>query len=148
METVMTRILIVAGWLLLCGASVSAQQRGSMLERADANGDGSITRAEMLDARAKLFSPRDRNGDGHIDAGDVPSRAAARPRVASGMTKLRQLLDSNGDGKVSKQEFIDGGLAIFTRADTDHNDTLDAKELAAAREAVKQRAAGGDDAEE
>ena len=108
-----------------------------MLERADGNGDGSITRVEMLDARAKVFSTRDRNGDGYIDAADVPSRAAARPRVADGMSKLRQLLDTSGDGKVSKQEFIDGGLALFTRADTDHNDTLDPKELAAVREAAK-----------
>ena len=94
----MTRILIAAGLLLLCGASVSAQQRGFMLERADGNGDGSITRAEMLDARSQLFGTRDRNGDGYIDAADAPSRAAARPRVAHGMSRLRQLLYTSGAG--------------------------------------------------
>jgi hypothetical protein len=146
MEAVMTRILIVAGMLLLCLDSAIAQQRGSVLDRADGNGDGSITRAEFLDARAKLFSTRDRNSDGYVDAGDVPARAAGRPRVADGMTKMRQLLDASGDGKISKDEFVNGGLALFTRVDADRNDTLDPEELAAARQAAKQRAADNEDA--
>jgi Ca2+-binding EF-hand superfamily protein len=136
-EVVMTRFLIVAS--LLLSASAMAQQRGSLFDRADGNGDGSITRAELLAARNAAFATRDRNGDGYIDAADVPARATARPKVADGMARMRQLLDASGDGKISKEEFVNGGLAAFTRADTDGNDTLDAKEVAAARAAIAQR---------
>jgi hypothetical protein len=48
--------------------------------------------------------------------------------------------DANGDGKVSKEEFVNGPTTIFDRADSDDNDVLDAKELAAAKEAAKAAA--------
>ena len=135
----MTRFLIIAALLLLSLGPATAQQRGSMFVRADGNGDGSITRAEFLDARANLFGTRDRNADGYIDAADVPPRAAARAGLADGMARMRRLLDASGDGKVSKEEFVNGALTIFTGADADGNDTLDPKELAAAQTAAARR---------
>ncbi|WP_417478573.1 hypothetical protein [Maricaulis sp.] len=41
-----------------------------MLHLADANGDGSVTRAEVDALQAEMFEWKDRNGDGYLDAAD------------------------------------------------------------------------------
>jgi Ca2+-binding EF-hand superfamily protein len=115
-----------------------AQMRGEgMFERADANNDGSVTREEFVAARAKQFTKFDRNSDGYIDSNDVPKRLAARRQQNGGGDFLAGQFDSDGDGKVSKEEFVNGPTLIFDRADADKNNVLDPKELAAAKEAAK-----------
>jgi len=131
----MTRGSLLAALLLLVSASAAisstarAQQRGAaVLQAADANGDGAVSREEFLAARGQQFTRRDRNQDGSLDSTEFANRAAARPALAERMQKR---LDQNGDGKISKDEFVNGGVALFERMDGDHNGSLDAKELAA-----------------
>lgn len=138
------RIQVLIGlFAVLCAGSALSQGRegpGAIFERADKNGDGTIARDEFLTARAEQFANRDRNGDGSIDNTDLGERAAARPRVSQAMTAIVTQFDADKDGKVSKTEFVDGGVKIFDRADTDKNAALDAKELEAAKAALKERA--------
>ena len=141
----MLRMLITAAVLSLLGAPAIAQmmrQGGEgMFERADANNDGSVTKEEFAAARGGQFAKFDRNSDGYIDSSDVPKRMAQRRNQnGSGGEMLGGQFDANGDGKVSKQEFINGPTLIFDRADADKNGVLDAKELAAAKEAAKAAA--------
>ena len=131
---------------LSIAARVLAQGRegpGSVFDRADTNGDGAITRDEFRDARAAQFTKRDRNHDGAIDQEDVGQRAAARPRVTQAMNALLTQFDSNADSEVSKDEFVDGGMKVFERADADGNGTLDAKEVETAKAKLRERAGGG-----
>jgi EF hand len=135
--------LIVSLALLIAATSVSAQGReraGAIFDRADKNGDGVAARDEFLASRAEQFASRDRNGDGFIDNADVGERAAARPRVSQAMTAMITQFDADKDDKVSKTEFVDGGAKLFERADTDANGSLDAKELEAAKTAMRERA--------
>src|SRR5262245_11162272 len=120
--------------LLLVGAGALAQGRANAdaaLFDADANGDGSITKEEFTKAREALFARLDRNSDGVITADERPERARARRRDAAGM------VDTNGDGNVSKEEFLATPPRGFERADTDKNGVIDATELAAAKENAK-----------
>jgi hypothetical protein len=134
----MSRTSVSAALLLLLGAPAMAQMRGEgIFERADANNDGSVTREEFVAARAGQFTKYDRNSDGYLDSNDVPKRLAARRQQNGGGDLLVGQFDADGDGKVTKQEFIDGPTLIFDRADADKNNVLDAKELAAAKEAAK-----------
>jgi Ca2+-binding EF-hand superfamily protein len=134
----MFRTSVSAALLLLLGAPAMAQMRGEgIFERADANNDGSVTREEFVAARAGQFTKYDRNSDGYLDSNDVPKRLAARRQQNGGGDLLVGQFDADGDGKVTKQEFIDGPTLIFDRADADKNNVLDAKELAAAKEAAK-----------
>jgi Ca2+-binding EF-hand superfamily protein len=122
----------------LLSTPASAQRRGEgIFERADANNDGSVTREEFLAARAAQFARLDRNSDGYIDSRDIPKRLAQRRQQQGGGDFMASQFDADGDGKVSKQEFIDGPTLIFDRADADKNEVLDPKELAAAKEAAK-----------
>jgi Ca2+-binding EF-hand superfamily protein len=111
-----------------------------MFERADANNDGSVTREEFIAARGQQFTRIDRNSDGFLDSNDVPKRLAERRKQNGGGGMPGGQFDADGDGKVSKDEFINGPTLIFDRADTDKNNVLDAKELAAAKEAAKAAA--------
>ena len=135
--------VVLSVFAMLCAGSALSQGRegpGAIFDRADKNGDGTIARDEFLTARAEQFANRDRNGDGYIDTTDLGERAAARPRVSQAMTAMVTQFDTDKDGKVSKTEFVDGGVKLFDRADTDKNGALDSKELEAAKAAVKERA--------
>ena len=129
---------------LLSLPAMAQMMRGGgegMFERADANNDGSVTREEFIAARGEQFAKFDRNSDGYIDSNDVPKRLAARRQQnGGGGEMLAGQFDANSDGKVGKEEFVNGPTTIFDRADSDDNDVLDAKELAAAKEAAKAAA--------
>ncbi|MFC4308604.1 EF-hand domain-containing protein [Steroidobacter flavus] len=112
-----------------------AQMRGEgVFERADSNHDGSVTREEFLAARAEHFAKLDRNSDGYLDSADAPKRR--------GGDFLTGQFDTDGNGKVSKEEFVNGPTTLFDRSDADKNNVLDAKELAAAKEAMKEKGDG------
>jgi Ca2+-binding EF-hand superfamily protein len=136
----MLRTLTAAILLSLLSAPSMAQMRAGgegMFEKADVNHDGSVTRDEFLAARAAQFSKYDRNSNGYIDSHDVPKRLAERRQQNGGGDLLKDQFDSNDDGKVSKDEFVNGPTLAFDRADKDSNGVLDANELAAAKAAAK-----------
>lgn len=138
----MLRMLTAAALLSLLSAPSMAQgmrQGGEgMFERADANNDGSVTKEEFIAARGQQFAKLDRNSDGYLDSSDMPKRMAERRKQNGGGEMHGGQFDADGDGKVSKEEFINGPTTLFDRADTDKNNVLDAKELAAAKEAAKK----------
>ena len=65
---------------------------------------------------------------------------AGRQRARERLTELVTQLEKDGDGRVSKAEFVDGPTPLFDRADTDHNGELSKEEVAAIR---AERAKGG-----
>ncbi len=130
----MRKVVVMTLGVLIAGcASAQIRDRAGVLDRADANRDGVITREEFLKARAEQFASRDRNGDGFIDERDLGRRAAGRARASQAMDAIVKQLDSNGDSKVAKSEFVDGGGKLFDRADADKNGTLDKQEIEAAK---------------
>jgi Ca2+-binding EF-hand superfamily protein len=139
----MSRTFVSAALLLLLSAPAMAQMRGEgVFERSDVNKDGTVTREEFITARAEHFTKLDRNSDGYIDSNDVPERLAKRRAQKGSGDFLAQQFDADGDGKVSKEEFVKGPTLAFDRTDTNKDNVLDAQELAAAKEAAK---AAGDE---
>jgi len=113
---------------------------GAMLHRADADGDGTITRDEYRSARERLFARLDRNSDGYIDdADDGQAPAMKRHRGAVRAAAMRKALDADNDDRISRAELVDVAMSRFDRSDSDGNGVLDAKEIEASRAAAKQR---------
>lgn len=170
MRTAMVLVLAASG-LLATGASAQtapspaptlvpapAPQARGML-RADANGDGTITRAEYVAQAEARIAAMDGNKDGVISPEE---RAAAR----QAMWAARRNGDAGGDqaggygapprgdgaragGKsMTRAELIDRATARFDRMDANHDGKLDAAERAAARSAMHhgRRGGGGADA--
>ncbi|MEA3404076.1 MAG: EF-hand domain-containing protein [Armatimonadota bacterium] len=90
-----------------------AQQRGPadararwqvMLQRFDADGDGQLSQEEWP-GRPEVFQRMDPDGDGVITEQDVEALRGARQQRANPALTLIRMMDENGDGQVSADEW-------------------------------------------
>jgi EF hand len=140
------RTAILAAALLtiaaLALAPAFAQGASGMLERlmaADANRDGAITRAEMRAAREQGFRRMDADNDGFVTAAEREQMAAAAKGKGRGEKGGAGGADANGDGKVSRDEFLNSPMRGFDRLDANNNDVIEASEIETARSFMARR---------
>ena len=116
---------------LLAGSALASQdqQRRDPLARADANGDGIVTREEMLADVDARFAKLDANHDGKItpEERQVFAEGTRNRAVNRG--------DVNGDGTITLEEQHARANKRFDRIDTNHDGKIDQAE----RDAVMQR---------
>lgn len=121
--------LLAAGTAAAQTAAPNAQEgsRKSMVDRIDANHDGTVTKAEYQAFVDRRFERLDTNHDGYIDADEAAAHSGGRHSSKRG--GMIQRLDANGDGKISKAEFEAGSMKRFERlsggADSISDDQLD-----------------------
>ena len=132
-----TRVATTAVLLFSSSLALAQLRDSAPLENADADHDGKVTRQEFTAARAEQFAKLDRNGDGFVD--DTDGGVGGRAKRQQAAAAIRARLDTDGDGKVSKEEFASAGTPLFDRFDTNHDDVLDEKEIDTARSAAKER---------
>lgn len=91
----MKRLLFVSAIVFACASfhqDALAQPQpgagqGKMFNRVDANGDGKISKQEMLAKAEARFDKRDLNNDGFIDQGEANTM---RQQIRERVQKLRQ----------------------------------------------------------
>lgn len=121
------------------GAGRDPAEAINRIFEADSNGDGKVTRAELLVWRTQQWSRLDRNRDGYFTRDDLPGFAASRwdgPRLM----QLREQFDVNQDGRLSRAEFADGPTPAFALADADHDGTVTRAEAQTALNTTRQLA--------
>jgi len=103
----------------------------AQLRDADRNGDGKVSRAELISYRTTQWSRLDRNGDNFISRDDLPGFAQDRWN-SQRFVDLRRQFDHNGDDRISRAEFVNGPTPAFDMADANHDGFVSEAELRAA----------------
>ncbi len=136
-------LLPMIGIVLVAGPAVAATRRSTQArawERADANGDGVLTREEVrrMPRLARYFDAIDGDRDGVITGGEVRAwresqKLRRRTVPARGVDEILKLADINGDGEITRAELAQGMprfSARFDRIDNNGDGRLAKKELA------------------
>jgi Ca2+-binding EF-hand superfamily protein len=87
----------------------------------DANGDGKISRAEHAAGAKQMFNQCDANHDGVVTAAEMDAATAAQGEKLGKHDKTSaekiQLIDQNGDGKLTLAEHDAGTEKMFALMD-------------------------------
>ncbi|MEL6508840.1 MAG: EF-hand domain-containing protein [Pseudomonadota bacterium] len=146
------KLSILTGAIIL-GASLAAAPmaiaeggpgaRGISFEELDADGDGTVTEAELDAHRAARFAAMDSDGNGSLNAAELA--AVAEQRKADRVARMIERIDTNDDGELSAEELAamrdkrrGGG---FERMDADRDGSISQAEFEAAQD--KRRAHSG-----
>jgi hypothetical protein len=99
----------------------------SLLQRMDRDMDGKISFEEYRNAMLRRFGASDLDGDGSLDGNEYPQQwiAGANAQATA--------------GKVSWADFGASLQTVFDRFDSNHDDELDAAEIAALAAARKSQ---------
>ncbi len=126
------RPIAVAMALLASAALAQTTPGGQFLQNWDLDGDGTATLAEIREMRGNVFLAFDANQDGVLDAeeyrlfdearaNDVANyesdQRAQMQAIADGLGLVAN--DANGDGIVSREEFLAGADDWFGELDAD-----------------------------
>lgn len=133
-------------------AADRAAHEGQMFDRIDTDHNGAISRDEFLAMHQR--GAMGGHGMPGMDAGAEGAghgRMGGRPmgghgdRAMGGHGMMARMADANGDGTITRDEFVAGALKHFDMADADHNGTITAAERQAAHAAMGgHRRRGGD----
>lgn len=139
--------------------------RGGWLMRADANGDGIVTRDEVIADADRRFAARDSDRDGRISGEERRGARDLRPNPPApsadgtippppppGAADAPPPPDARGNAyprrvmrPQTREEARERALRMFDRADTNHDGRVDRQEIDAFRLLMRARFAGSPD---
>lgn len=93
--------------LLASSATLAQETREAYLQLFDSNGDGRVGEAEYLAYMSRSFRSMDNNGDGTIEADELPGGHGRPITLAAFQDNLRSQfhkLDRNRDGYLDARE--------------------------------------------
>jgi Ca2+-binding EF-hand superfamily protein len=120
----------IAAAVLATGVAAAHEHGG----RADANGDGVLTRQEFDAGRAAMFARLDADNNGVLSRDEMRARRHGRHgRGGHGEGMHLAAADANDDGVISREEFLARPNQMFDRLDTDRNGVISQAERDAMR---------------
>jgi Ca2+-binding EF-hand superfamily protein len=105
---------------------------GALLDRADTDHDGRVTRDEFRAARRAMFDRLDRDHDGVVTPGGFRRLRRFRPKAADRADQFIESIDLDRDGRATVAELERAPLTLFDLLDANHDGAIDADERRAA----------------
>lgn len=115
-------------------------QMGAQFGMIDADGNGSVSGAELLAWRDMVFDAMNADGDDaltreefmavQMGQGADPSQRGPRyAEMQAAKAAEFDAMDNNGDGTITREQFTDGAAAMFLEADADGDGALTPSEF-------------------
>jgi len=130
-------------------AAERMQHRAEFLvKHLDKDGNGYITRDEVVAAAQKRFARLDRKGDGKLTPDELTGRHGRNAQAATDGARSQaraqfvqqhfEKLDTNHDGVVTQDEFVAAATARFQQVDTQGTGRVTANEIASSPQAAER----------
>jgi len=110
------------------GGPPESRRAERMFEMLDVNKDGKLTPDELTGEYRRMIAASDVDGDGAISVDEF--RRRGHMIMSVGAISMFDMLDANGDGKISLEEIQAPSQRWFKRYDTNKDGSIDDKELA------------------
>jgi Ca2+-binding EF-hand superfamily protein len=113
-------------------ASSPSGKHGQFAERRfelDANHDGVVTLNEYVAAAVTKYKELDSAGNGRVTADEIANSPKAHERAERVAERVAKRLDTNGNGVITKDEFLAAAKQRFAKLDKDSDGYLEANEI-------------------
>ena len=100
----------------------TAQDAGSLIEQADTNGDGNVSKAEFLARRSEAFADLDADGSGGLTQSEFELAVSERVKRFSGRAFGK--VDADGNGAISQAEWDQSPARAFDKLDRNGDGVL------------------------
>ena len=125
--------------MLGTGGYARQLQKMEMMKMLDADGNHMVTAAEADSYYNSVFDALNKDGDDSLEANEWagPTKNSKLDLTTGGYSrelrsmKMMRLMDTDGDHKVTRDEFLNHHRAVFAKLDTTADQELSAQEWAA-----------------
>ena len=130
---------VFADAMLTTGGYAREFQKMEMMKMLDGDGNHMVTMAEADSYYNSIFDALNKDSDDSLEENEWagPTKNSKLDLTTGGYTrelrsmKMMRLMDSDGDHKVTRDEFLNHHRAVFAKLDTTSDQQLDAQEWAA-----------------
>ena len=98
-------------------------------DKLDGNHDGGVTQNEYVAAAVAKFKEMDVGGKGRVTAAEIANSPQAHERAEHVAARIAKRVDANGDGTVSRDEFLAAARQRFAKMDANADGFISADEI-------------------